>query len=57
MIFVYVNSSLIKNYIYVGQSNHVIQRFHENNKGFEKTTRPYLPFLLIYSKIFKTGNR
>jgi putative endonuclease len=49
MIYVYAISSLNKNYIYVGQTDHVIRRFHEHNNGMEKTTRPYLPFELINS--------
>jgi putative endonuclease len=49
MIFVYAISSLIKNYIYVGQSDHVIRRFHQHNNGHEKTTKPFAPFELIGS--------
>lgn len=52
MIFVYAISSLAKNFIYVGQTDHMIRRFHEHNNGLEKTTRPYLPFEIIYSKEF-----
>ena len=50
MFFVYAIKSLVKNYIYVGLTDHVIRRFHEHNNGFEKTTKPYLPFELIFSK-------
>ncbi len=49
MIFVYALSSLNHNYIYVGQTDNVIRRFHEHNNGQEKTTRPYAPFELINS--------
>ena len=50
MFFVYAVKSLVKNYIYVGQTDNVIRRFQEHNDGLEKTTRPYLPFELIFSK-------
>jgi putative endonuclease len=33
-------------------SDHVIRRFHQHNSGYEKTTKPYRPFLLIYSEEF-----
>ena len=49
MIFVYAICSLCKNYIYVGQTDHVIRRFHEHNNGHEKTTKPYAPFELLIS--------
>jgi putative endonuclease len=53
MFFVYAISSLVKDYIYVGQSDHVIKRFHQHNRGREKTTRLYAPFELISSWEFK----
>jgi putative endonuclease len=69
MFFVYAISSLVKDYIYVGQSDHLIRRFHQHNRGREKTTRPYVPFELISSwefidrksarkveKYYKTGS-
>ena len=31
-------------------TNDVVRRFHEHNSGHEKTTKPYGPFLLIYSE-------
>ena len=47
MIFVYALGSLVRNYIYVGQSDHVIRRFHQHNNGLVRTTKPYAPFELI----------
>jgi putative endonuclease len=49
MIYVYAIRSLERNWIYVGQTEDAIARFHQHNKGEEKTTRPYLPFMLIFS--------
>lgn len=48
MYYVYVISSLTRNYIYVGLSADVKRRIIEHNAGKERTTRPYLPFELIY---------
>ncbi|MEO0571210.1 MAG: GIY-YIG nuclease family protein [Bacteroidota bacterium] len=50
MVVVYAISSLSHNYIYVGMSSDLKQRMARHNAGREKTTRPYLPFELIYSE-------
>ena len=47
MVFVYILKSLNRNYTYVGQTDHVIRRFHEHNNGQEKNTRAYAPFMLV----------
>jgi putative endonuclease len=48
--FVYAISSLNRNYIYVGLSSNLEQRFKRHNDGYEKTTKPYAPFRLIYTE-------
>jgi putative endonuclease len=68
MIYLYAISSVSFNWIYVGQTENVMRRFHEHNDGHEKTTRRYAPFMLIFSmecvdrtearkyeKFYKTG--
>ena len=50
MFFVYAIASLNRNYIYVGLSQDLARRLKQHNDGHEKTTRPYRPFLLIYSE-------
>ncbi len=52
MTTVYALSSLVKNYIYVGQTNHLEKRFKQHNEGWETTTRPYRPFKIIYTEQF-----
>jgi putative endonuclease len=52
MIIVYAISSKIKNYIYVGMCMDIDERFRRHNAGYEKTTRPYRPFNLIYTEPF-----
>lgn len=54
MITVYAISSLKKNYIYVGMTKDLSQRFKCHNAGYEKTTKPYKPFELIYTEKCKT---
>jgi len=50
MIFVYAISSINFNYIYVGMTADIEERFRRHNKGREKTTRPYAPFILLYTE-------
>ena len=54
MYFVYAISSKSRNYIYVGLTNNIERRISEHNKGYNKTTKPYMPFILIYQKSFNT---
>ncbi|WP_439473798.1 GIY-YIG nuclease family protein [Algoriphagus formosus] len=47
-MYVYAIKSKIKNYIYVGITQDLKERLHRHNSGYEKTTKPYAPFELIY---------
>ena len=48
MYFVYALSSQNRNYIYVGLTSNLFSRIERHNKGYERTTKPYLPYQLIY---------
>jgi len=50
MFAIYAIKSNIKNYIYVGMTNNLEKRIKEHNNGYEKTTKPYAPFTLIYTE-------
>ncbi len=54
MIIVYALKSQIRNYIYVGMTEDIAKRIERHNKGYERTTRPYKPFTLIYQEVFTT---
>ena len=54
MFYTYAISSLNKNYIYVGLTSNLERRLSEHNKGYNKTTKPYKPFNLIYFESFST---
>ena len=54
MITVYALKSLRRNYIYVGMTQNLTERFNRHNKGYERTTKPYRPFKLIYSEKFNS---
>jgi putative endonuclease len=54
MFFVYALKSEAKNYVYVGLTDDVERRTSQHNAGYEKTTRPYRPFRLIFVESFPT---
>ena len=51
MFFVYALASSHRKYIYVGLSANLKERIRRHNHGFEKTTKPYAPFRLIYFEV------
>ena len=52
MIVVYAIRSLSRNYVYVGLTNDLERRLNEHNQRYNKTTKPYAPFELIYQEKF-----
>ncbi len=50
MFTVYAIISTQRNYIYVGLTSDLENRLAYHNKGYEKTTKPYAPFVLLYSE-------
>lgn len=54
MFTTYAIQSKTKNYIYVGLTSNLERRIEEHNRGKNRSTKAYVPFELIYSKIFST---
>jgi putative endonuclease len=54
MYYVYAIKSVKYNYIYVGLTNKLKRRLKQHNQGKERTTKPYIPFKLIYSETHNT---
>ena len=54
MFIVYAIKSQSRNYIYIGMTRDVEERLARHNKGYERTTKPYRPFDLIYTETFAT---
>lgn len=50
MFYVYAIKSRSRNYIYVGLIYDLFKRLERHNRGYERTTKPYRPFELIYSE-------
>ena len=47
MHYVYVIKSENNNYFYVGISDNPKRRINQHNKGYNRTTKPYIPFKII----------
>ncbi len=54
MYTVYAISSIERNYIYVGMTQNIYARLYRHNSGYERTTKPYAPFKLIYTESCET---
>jgi putative endonuclease len=50
MYFVYAIKSTNRNYIYVGFTSDLNRRIQEHNKGENRSTKAYIPFVLLYSE-------
>jgi len=55
MYYIYAIRSLSKCYLYVGITNNFDNRIKRHNNGWEKTTRAYKPFKLVF--LTTTENR
>ena len=56
MYTVYAIKSKVRNYIYVGITRNIQDRLFRHNSGYEKTTKAYAPFELIYTETAEDGN-
>ncbi|OGU82045.1 MAG: endonuclease [Ignavibacteria bacterium RIFOXYA2_FULL_35_9] len=55
MFTVYAIKSLSHNFIYVGMTENLEDRLRRHNNGYNKSTKKYIPFKLIYSEQCETG--
>ncbi len=51
--YVYILKSLRHDFIYIGFTENLKQRFIEHNSGKSKSTKPYLPYDLIHYEAYK----
>jgi putative endonuclease len=54
MYYVYAIKSLNRNYIYVGLTSNLSRRISDHNNGFNRTTKPYIPFEVIHTEQFNS---
>ena len=47
MYYTYAIKSLSANYIYVGISDNPERRISQHNKGYNRTTKPYIPYKIL----------
>lgn len=50
MYFVYAIKSLKKDWVYVGITDNLDRRLNQHNKGYNRSTKPYAPFAMVYSE-------
>ncbi len=55
MFTVYAIKSLSHNFIYVGMTENLDDRLRRHNSGYNKSTKRFAPFKLIYSENCETG--
>lgn len=55
MFYVYILKSIKFDRYYVWQTNNLEKRLTQHNRGYEKPTKHYAPFNLIYFEV--VGNR
>ena len=51
MFYVYILKSLINKHFYKGMTSNLNRRLYEHEKGYNITTRNYLPIKLIHVEI------
>jgi len=54
MVYVYVLYNLEHNRRYIGQTTNLKQRLKQHNAGKTKSTKPYRPWIMVYSEDFET---
>lgn len=55
MFSVYAIKSLAHNFIYVGMTENLEERLRRHNNGYNKSTKRFAPFKLIYSENCEIG--
>jgi putative endonuclease len=53
--FVYVLLSLKNSHLYIGYTNNLVKRLVEHSKGKVNSTKPFLPYRLIYTEKFNNS--
>ncbi|TDH24011.1 GIY-YIG nuclease family protein [Segetibacter sp. 3557_3] len=54
MFYAYVLKSVSHNYYYKGHCHDLETRLRQHNSGMTQSTRPYLPFVIVYFETFDT---
>ena len=52
--FVYILYSHSRDRFYIGQTNNIELRLKRHNAGYVKSTKPYVPWILVYQEEFNS---
>ena len=53
MYYIYVLVSVERKYRYIGITDNIERRVSQHNNGYNRTTKPYAPFLLVLSEQYQ----
>lgn len=51
--YVYVLRSLVRDFIYIGDTENLRNRLSEHNSGQSASTKPYLPYEIIHYEAYR----
>ncbi|MGB8375834.1 MAG: GIY-YIG nuclease family protein [Salegentibacter sp.] len=54
MYFVYAIKSQLKDWIYIGMTDNIERRLNQHNLGYNRSTKAYRPFQLLFQENFTT---
>ncbi|MDF4223395.1 GIY-YIG nuclease family protein [Maribacter sp. M208] len=54
MFYVYILRSEVDGCLYKGMTNNLQKRIEEHNSGKNKSTKGFLPWILVYNEEFET---
>ena len=57
MYTVYVIKSIEKDWFYVGQSSNIVRRLDHHNRGYNRSTKPYRPYELVFTEEYITSEQ
>ncbi len=52
MYFVYILKSQKSKKLYLGYTNNLQKRFQKHNKGLVRSTKPYIPWQIVYYEAY-----
>ncbi|MBU2444376.1 MAG: GIY-YIG nuclease family protein [Bacteroidetes bacterium] len=57
MFTLYALKSISRNFIYVGMTENLEDRIKRHNSGYNRSTKKFAPFKLIFSENSQTGEK
>lgn len=55
MFYCYILQSIKNNKYYIGSTENLLKRLEKHNSGLAKSTKPYVPWQLVYYEEYNTN--